>query len=316
MKFAVITFPYTTDTDVGTAAGPEALLRAGLTNWLREKGHDVAGPFHVKLSACEEAASGAWNKLGFANAHLARLVSDAVRNRAFPLILESNCYAAIGVWAGLQMSAGKASQRLAMVWIDAHGDCNTPETTLSGMLSGMPVAIAIGLCLDRFRKQSGLYAPIDQRDTVMVCVRANDPLEQELIDQLEIEMVPVLDIKGDCRKLRAAMDRLSRTVDLIYVHFDVDALDETEVASMWLTAPDGPTARELAAAMEIVMAYPKIAAFGVSDINPERDVEGQMVQAALTVIKGGIAALPGKSTLRHSGSRGRAPASREKGKRQ
>lgn len=120
----------------------------------------MAGPFHVKLSACEEAASGAWNKLGFANAHLARLVSDAVRNRAFPLILESNCYAAIGVWAGLQMSAGKASQRLAMVWIDAHGDCNTPETTLSGMLSGMPVAIAIGLCLDRFRKQSGLYAPM------------------------------------------------------------------------------------------------------------------------------------------------------------
>jgi hypothetical protein len=207
-------------------------------------------------------------------------------------ILESNCYAAIGVLAGLQMSAGKASQRLGIVWIDAHGDRNTPETTLSGMLSGMPVAIATGLCLDRFRKQSGLDAPIDQRDTVMVCVRVNDPLEEELIDQLGIEMVPVLDVKGDCRKLRAAMERLSRSVDAIYVHFDVDALDEAEVASMWLTAPDGPTARELAAAIEIVMAYPKITAFGIADINPERDVDGQMVQATLAVVKAVLPVLP------------------------
>ena len=61
---------------------------------------------------------------------------------AFPLLLESNCYAAIGALAGLQQSAGLPSPRLGMIWIDAHGDCNTPDTTLSGMLSGRPVAIA------------------------------------------------------------------------------------------------------------------------------------------------------------------------------
>jgi arginase len=54
-----------------------------------------------------------------------------------------------------------------MVWIDAHGDCNTPETTLSGMLSGMPVAIALGLCLVRIRQQSGLNSPVDSRDVMM-----------------------------------------------------------------------------------------------------------------------------------------------------
>jgi arginase len=292
MKFAVIAFLQTTDSDRGTAAGPDALLRAGLVAWLCERDHDVAGLFHVQLTQ-EEAAYGAWTKLGFANAQLARLVSDAARTGTFPLILESNCYAAIGVLAGLQMSAGKASPRIGMIWIDAHGDCNTPETTLSGMLSGMPVAIACGLCLDRFRKQAGLVSPIAPHDIVMVCVRANDPLEEELIDQLGIERVPVADIKGGCEKLRAAMERLSRTIDLIYIHFDVDALDSSEVASMWLTAPDGPTARELAAAMRTVMAYPKIAAFGIADINPERDADGQMVQAALAVLKESIAGIDG-----------------------
>jgi len=287
MKFALITFNYSLDTDKGTAAGPGALLRAGLADWLREQGHGVAGPFHVTLTPDEQAAYGAWNRIFCANMQLARLVFEAAQGQAFPLILESNCYAAIGALAGLQMS--KPSTRLGLIWIDAHGDCNTPETTPSGMLSGMPVAIATGLCLQRLRKQGGLDPPVAPHDVVMVCVRANDPLEQELIDQSGIEIVPVADIKGEFRQLRAAMERLSSIVDRIYVHFDVDALDESEVASMWLTAPDGPTSTELAAALEILMAYPKVAAFGIADINPERDVDGQMVQAALAVMKGGIA---------------------------
>ena len=102
-------------------------------------------------------------------------------------------------------------------------------------------------------------------------------------------MVPVDDVKGNCRQLCAAMNRLSSTVDLIYIHFDADALDQSEVASMRLTEPNGPMRTELAAALEIIMAYPKVAAFGIADINPDVDVDGQMVQAILSVIKGGIA---------------------------
>ncbi len=289
MKFGVIAFSQTTDTDRGTAFGPDALLRAGLIDFLLRNGHDVAGPFRVHLTPDEDADYGAWNKIGFANRHLARLVLSVESGGAFPLILESNCYAAIGALAGLQLSPRAAPPRLGMVWIDAHGDCNTPETTLSGMLSGMPVAIASGLCLDRLRKQAGLDPPLDPRDILMVCVRANDPLEAELINQAGIGKVPVADVKGDCRGLRAAMDRLSGSVDLIYVHFDADALDSSEVSSMWLTAPGGPARGELAAALKIIVAYPKTAALGISDINPEQDSDGQMIEAVLAVIKGAIA---------------------------
>jgi arginase len=161
------------------------------------------------------------------------------------------------------------------------------------MLSGMPVAIATGLCLERLRKQAGLDPPLVPRDVVMVGVRANDPLEQQLIDQTGIETIPVDDVRGDCRQLCAAMNRLSSTADLIYIHFDADALDQSEVASMRLTEPNGPMRTELAAALEIIMAYPKVAALGIADINLEGDVDGQMVQAALAVIKGGIAGVAG-----------------------
>src|SRR5579885_2617391 len=95
MKFAIIAFPFTTDSDAGTAAGPGALLKAGLIEWLQEQGHRVSGPFAVELTYAEQAAYGAWNRISLANAHLSRLVSREVREKAFPLILQSNCYAAI-----------------------------------------------------------------------------------------------------------------------------------------------------------------------------------------------------------------------------
>lgn len=288
---AVLTLPYSTESDAGTAAGPDALLQAGLVDLLGDLGHEVAGPFHALLARDEEAAYGTWNRIALADAHLARLTAEALKSGAFPLLLLSNCYGALAALAGLQQCGDPKPPRIGMVWIDAHGDCNTPETTLSGMLSGMPVAIATGLCLERIRRRVGLDPPIAARDVVMVCVRANDPLEQELIDRAGIEIVPVADIRADCTKLRAALDRLSAEVDRIYVHFDVDALDEAEVASMWLTAPDGPTTDELAHALAMVMAAPKVAAFGIADINPEHDVDGQMVDSTFIVLEAGLRAL-------------------------
>ncbi|HTV33011.1 MAG TPA: arginase family protein [Methylocella sp.] len=289
MKFALLTFTHTLETDRGTAAGPRALLEAGLAGLLRLQGHEVDGPFEAALAPEEQMAYGAWHRIGLANAHLARLVTASMEIKTFPLILESNCYAAPGVLAGLQRS--RRTPRLGMVWIDAHADCNTPETTLSGMLSGMPVAMSLGFCLERLRKKAGLDPPMAARDVVMVCVRANDPLEQDLVEASGIETVPVADVKGERRLLRAAMERLSQTTDLIYVHLDIDALDESEFGSMWLTASDGPTSLELAAALNLLMAYPKIAALGVSDLNPEKDANGRMVRASLAVIEGGIAGL-------------------------
>jgi len=292
MRIALITLPYHVDGwDQGTEKGPEALLRAGLVARLKGLGHTVSGPFPVELSAGEQESYGDWNRIALANARLARLVATARQQRQFPLLLESNCYAAIGALAGLQAGTGKQAPSIGMVWIDAHGDCNTPETTLSGMLSGMPVAMATGQCLHRLRQQAGLEPAIDPRDVVMVCVRANDPLEQELIDRLGIENIPTSDIQGECRRFRAAVDALGRRVDWIYLHVDIDALDASEVASMWLSEPGGPSRHDMARALESVMQHPKIAVFGLSDINPDEDVENCMVDAALAVIQGAVIGL-------------------------
>ncbi len=286
MKLALLTFRYTVESHSGDARGPDALLSAGLISHLLNQGFQVTEVNHAELTPEAEAAHGAWQRIGVANGHLADLASGTLKSGNFPIILESNCYAALGVLGGIQTAFQVSGAKIGMVWIDAHGDCNTPETTMSGMLSGMPVAIATGMCLQRLRKQAQLAEPIDPANVVMVCVRANDPLEQELITEAGIETVPVSDIRQSCSHLLEAVDRLSERVDYIYVHFDIDALDPSELANSRLVAPDGPTRTELAAALGSVMNKPKVVAFGVADINPERDVDGQIIASTLAVIQG------------------------------
>ena len=87
------------------------------------------------------------------------------------------------------------------------------------------------------------------------------------------------------------MNRLNSSVDAIYVHFDADALDQSEVSGMRLSEPYGPTRAELGGALKTIMAYPKIAALGVADINPERDLDGQIILSTLSVVRDGISGL-------------------------
>lgn len=291
MKCSIITYRYSTDTHPGATEGPDALLDAGFVEILEGLGCEVERPIHVQLTEHEEAEYGAWNRIALANSHLAELVSKSINRKRFPIVLETNCYAAIGVLGGIKAAKTQDASTIGMIWIDAHGDCNTPETTRSGMLSGMPVAIATGMCLHRIRKQSLLEKPIDPKNVLMVGVRANDVLETEQIDRSGIEIVPVSDIKSRPDRLAAAVEQLGSRVSDIYVHLDIDVLDPSELANLRFAEPGGPTRLEMANALMVIMKHPKVTAFGVSDINPRRDVDRQIISAALAVAEGGVRGL-------------------------
>src|SRR4030081_822364 len=158
--------------------------------------------------------------------------------------------------SGLQHSGpGAKPLRVGMVFIDAHGDFNTPETTLSGMLGGMPVAVAAGQCLTRLRLKTGLEPAVPPRHIVEVCVRDTAPLEQELLDRSEIQQLTLEDIRTRSAALRREMQRLSDATDVIYIHVDMDALDPREVPGHPLTVPGGPSSAELAAALTEMFQY-------------------------------------------------------------
>jgi arginase len=272
---------------------PDYLESGGLPTLLQREGSRLKPTSTVALTPGEQKAYGEWNRLALANGHLARIVSADLRDGYVPIGLLANCSALPGMLGGLQRSGSTARPlRVGLVFIDAHGDFNTPETTLSGMLGGMPVAISAGLCLSRMRLKSGLDPALPERHIVLAAVRDTDPLEQDLLDRSAIEQLSVEDIRTRSANVDRQLARLSELTDVIYVHVDMDVLDPGEVSGHPLTVPGGPTSRELADAITEMFKYEKAVAFGVASTpSGVRDRDGLSRQAAYNLILGAITGL-------------------------
>jgi len=291
LRVALIKMPYVGERNVPElSGGPEYLEQGGIKKLFEERGLRIEQVPSVNLTEDENKAYGAWNRLALANGDLAKVVADARRSGNLPVGLLANCSSILGMLSGLQHSgAGAKPLRVGLVFIDAHGDYNTPETTLSGMLGGMPVAIAGGLCLTRMRLKTGLEPAIPGRHIVEICVRDTDPIEQELLDRSDIQQLSLEDIRTRSANLHREMQRLSEATDVIYVHVDMDVLDPREVSGHPLAVPGGPTSLELAAALTDMFKYEKAAAFGVASTPyGDRDKDGLSRQAAYHLILGAL----------------------------
>src|SRR5438552_776693 len=270
------------------SGGPDYLEQGGIQK-LIDGMHCRTKPVStVTLTADQQKSYGEWNRLALANGELAKMITAERRGGYVPVGLLANCSSLAGMLSGLQHSGPTAKPlRVGLVFIDAHADFNTPETSLSGMLGGMPVAIAAGRCLTRMRLKSGLEPALPTRHIVEVCVRDTDPLEQELLDRSEIQQLTLEDVRTRSPNLHGAMKRLSDATDAIYIHVDMDGLDPREVPGHPLTVPGGPTSIELAAALTEMFKYEKVAAFGVASTPyGEKDKTGISRQAAYNLILG------------------------------
>jgi arginase len=289
VRVALIKMPYVGERNVSElSGGPDYLEQGGIQKLLDEQHFQTKSVLRAILSADEEKAYGSWNRLALANGDLAKLVAEERRSGSLPIGLLANCSSILGMLSGLQHSGPNGKPlRVGMVFVDAHGDFNTPETTLSGMLGGMPVAISAGLCLTRLRLKTGLEPAVPPRHIVEICVRDTDPLEQELLDRSDIQQLSLQDIRSRSQNLHREMQRLSENTDVIYIHVDMDALDPREVPGHPLAVPGGPTSSELAAALTEMFRYEKAAAFGVASTPyGERDKDGVSRQAAYNLILG------------------------------
>src|SRR5438552_3326233 len=291
VRVALVKMRYVGERNVpDTSRGPDYLEEGGIRKLLEQQGVQVRPTDTVALTAEEEKAYGQWNHLALAAGDMAKLVADERRGGYLPIGLLANCNGLLGMLSGLQHSGPTPKPlRVGMVFIDAHGDFNTPETTLSGMLGGMPVAIAAGQCLTRMRIKAGLEPAIPTKHIVEVCVRDTDPLEQELLDRSDIQQLTLEDVRTRSANLHREMKRLSETTDVIYIHIDMDALDPREVPGHPLAVPGGPTSIELAAALTEMFKYEKVAALGVASTPfDDRDKAGVSRQAAYNLILGAV----------------------------
>lgn len=291
VKVDVIKQPYGGARNVAEISmNPDYIHASGLERWIEDWGAELMRPVQdVRLDAEQERQYGEWNRMALANSNMAKLVREGRGDDVLTIGLEANCNVLLGMLAGLKYDAEGNQQNVGLVFIDAHGDFNVPETTLSGMLGGMPVAVAAGHALHNIRKTSGLREPLPMEHIVWVGVRDLDPLEAERFHEYEVQQFSVEDVRSLSDELRRQMDELARRVDVIYVHIDMDVLDPEEVPGHSLAVRDGPSSRDLAAAMTLMFRNPKTVALGIASTPAgPLDPGGVSRQAALNLIEGAI----------------------------
>ena len=282
----------------GTSVGPNTMANGGIQQVLAGMGAIVRVE-EAALTADQSTEYGGWKRLGMALGHFSDIVAKNERDGYFTVGLLATCPSMPGLVAGLQHSGPTREPiKVGLLWLDAHPDFNTPETTRSGSLGGMPVAVATGRALQRMRLDARLDPPLSDRHVVMGGVRLTDPLEQQLLDQSQIEQLSVDDLRKMTPAVFEQLDRLSRISDKIYVHIDMDVLDPREVMGHGNKVPNGPSSEQLAALFEAIFSrYAKASAIGFATI-PSTDEGGLSLSAVNRMIAGAVRGLKAREGRR------------------
>jgi arginase len=200
-----------------------------------------------------------------------RAVGSAVRESVdgglFPLVLAVNCFTSLGTVAGVGRDVG-------VIWFDAHGDFHTPETTASGFLDGMGLAMLLGNGWDELRRTVDGLRPVPAEHTLLVGARDIDPTER--VDTLR---------RADAGTLEDALEELSREVDAVYVHVDLDVLDPSVGRANALSVDGGFGAEELEQALAAIASRFEIAAAALTAYDPSVDPEGRIPPVAATLAR-------------------------------
>jgi arginase len=196
-------------------------------------------------------------------------VTGAVTAGDRPVVIGGDCCTSIGVAAGLQ----RAGVNPILIWLDAHGDFNTWETTPSGFIGGMPLAMLVGRGEQTMVQAAGLL-PLPETDIWLMDARSLDPGEAAALKRSRVHHVP--DCDGLLRQLGG--DRP------LYVHFDTDVVSPDDAPAMTYRTPGGPGAREVEALFRSLAKTGRLAAVSMCSWNPELDEDGRSQATCMALL--------------------------------
>jgi arginase len=268
----------------GTTPAPDD--ERALDRYAAAQVYDAAGvpiSHHEPVAALPDGLSPT-ERLGAFGGIIAAHAADARRAGHGIVLVGGDCSHITGIIGGLQRAEGAAC-RIGLVWFDAHGDYNTPRTTRSGMLGGMPVAVAAGLAYPEWREGSAISAPLPTERILLVDVRNLDPDEERLIRATETSIVPI-----DGPAFDAGLAALCTRCDLLYLHIDSDILDARFVPNHGTVEPDGPDLERVCLSIGQVMATGRVAAFAVVSVYGSGPGSAISVASGMALIRAGLAA--------------------------
>lgn len=284
----LIALPYDSGRfDERMGRGPLHLLRSGLKEHLCTLEPDLKT---VEVRLPENFYAEAEALVALQTLAVAAIRESLARDRRV-LILSGNCGpAALSVASALDPST------TGVIWFDAHADFNTPETSGSGFLDGMALSILTGRCWPGLAARFAGFKPIAARNVVLIGARDLDPAEAVALDHSEI-----FRIGPGLGGLEQATEALLQRVENVYVHLDVDVLDESEGRANSYASGEGLSAERLYAALELLKRSGRIRVAGITSYDPACDSDGgvgEIIGNAVEILLARPAASDGGSFCR------------------
>ena len=276
----------------GVDMGPSALRIAGLAEKLRALGQSVVdeGDIPVKTPEQQRVKD---EKLRYlpeiarATTVLSTRVDRILDNGDFPLILGGDHSIAIGTIAGMSAFCRKRKKKFCVLWIDAHGDMNTPETSPSGNVHGMPLAVCVGLGPLELTSIGGQFVKVEPKNVVLLGIRELDSAEKAKIKEIGVNVFTMEDIDkyGIHRVMTRVLQRITKAADFLHVSLDLDAMDPSIAPGVGTPVKGGLDYRESHLIMETLAESGRMNSLEVVEVNPILDNRNQSAEFAVELVQ-------------------------------
>jgi arginase len=276
----------------GVDMGPSAVRYTDLRDRLVKLGHDVEDAGNVSVPLREDAARGAQRGARYLGAITEVCADVATQTRAaldagrLPVVLGGDHAVAAGSIAGAATHLRAKGKRLGALWIDAHGDLNTPATSRSGNVHGMPLAALLGFGDAAMVGLAGNAPALRTSDLALVGLRDLDAAERSHIKKWKLAAFTMrtLDERGLRGVLEEAITIATRDTAGLWVSFDMDVIDPEEAPGVGTAVPGGMTYREAHLAMEMLADTGKLVGLDMVEVNPVLDERNRTAEIACELI--------------------------------
>jgi arginase len=279
----------------GVDMGPSALRVAGLQARLKQLGRQVEDIGNISVRQPEEQHYGETNakylvEIAETCTGLAETVRKALEGDLVPLVLGGDHSIAVGTTAGVAGFFQKQSKRVGMIWLDAHGDMNTPESSPSGNVHGMPLASIMGYGPAELTELAGIKPMVEPRNVALVGVRDLDSKERRLMKESGVHAFTMRDIdeRGMREVMAEALRFASDDTAGVAVSLDMDFVDPSDAPGVGTPVRGGVTYREAHLAMEMIADSRLMVSFELVEINPVIDLHNTTATLGVELVLSGL----------------------------
>lgn len=272
----------------GVAMGPLAFRLAGLVSQIGAEGLDVRDLGDVSLPRSRESVGshGSVGEIRTVSNAVSRRVHDALKRGALPLVIGGDHSIAIGTLTGVSRFYRTRKRNPGVLWVDAHGDMNTPGTSPSGNVHGMPLAISLGTGAEELVQLGGFHPKIEASRTALVGVRNLDEKERDIMAGFGVNVFTMKDIdrRGIARVMEEALQIVSKGAGGFHVSFDMDVVDPEVAPGVGTPVPGGLSYREAHLVMESVHDSGAMTSLEMVEANPFLDVRNATARLGVELV--------------------------------